>query len=325
MNQHTESIVRFTSRVLLLVVILATLSTSAFASFKANVYKTSMPVYSSPSTSARKLGSLPSGTEVTVVAYRGDWTKIRYKEYTIYAQFKYLNMQKRIKAYAKGSYPVYALPSSSSKRLCTLSRGNAVYVAGKTGDYYLVENKSGSAAGYIKKSALSARKPSSTSSNVKESSANEADDAMPARLKSSQSRYSASFSSAQKIEYAIYEAQNQLGKPYSTRPTPPSSYDCAGLTRYCYNKAGASLKASAYGQGYDSSYTKIREACDLRRGDVVVFNTNETDEDLSDHTGIYLGSGYFIHASSAGGKVMISDLSSGYYSRAFSWGLRILD
>ncbi len=324
--KHAESILRLTVRLLALIVALSALSGTALASFKANVYKTSMPVYASPSTSAKKLGTLKSGTEVTVVAYSGDWTKIRYKGHTGYAQFKYLNSQKRIKAYSKGSYAVYALPSSSSKKLCTLSRGNVVYVAGKCGDYYLVENKSGSAAGYIKKSALSAKKPSSAeTADAKPSGGASGDSKMPSSLKSSQSSYSSSLSNAKKIEYAIYVAQNQLGKPYSSSPKPPKSYDCAGLTRYCYSKAGVSLEASAYAQGYDSSYTQIDDSSDLKRGDVVVFDTNEGDKDLSDHTGIYLGSGYFIHASSSGEEVIISNLSSGYYSEAFSWGLRILD
>jgi cell wall-associated NlpC family hydrolase len=318
-EKHTEPIVRLTARIIALVFVLSTISFSALASFKANVYKVSMPVYASPSTSAKKLGSLKSGTEVTVVAYKGDWTKIKYKGYTGYAQFRYLISQKRIKAYSKGKYKVYTLPSSSAKKLCTLSRGSVVYVAGMCGDYYLVENKSGSAAGYIEKSALSAKTNESGDGSASGESA------MPASLKSSQSSYSSSLSDEKKIEYAIYNAQNQLGKPYSTNPDPPSSYDCAGLTHYCYGKAGVSLKASAYGQGYDSSYTKIKSASSLKRGDVVIFNTNEDDSDLSDHTGIYLGSGYFIHASSAGEEVMISTLSSGYYSRTFSWGLRILD
>ena len=31
-----------------------------------------------------------------------------------------------------------------------------------------------------------------------------------------------------------------------------------------------------------------------------------------------------IHASSGAGEVVISDLSSGYYNRVFSWGRRVL-
>lgn len=325
---HPESIVRRTARILALVVVLTSFSVSAFASFKANVYKASMPVYARPSTSAKKLGSLPTGTEITIVAYSKGWTKIRYKGHTGYAQFKYLNSQKRIKAYARGSYAVYTLPTSSSKRLGTISRGKRVYVAGMCGSYYLIENKSGSASGYIKKTGLTAKKPSASNDEeptTREDTKSKTDSAMPSGLKSSQSSYSSSLSNSKKIEYAIYVAQNQLGKPYSSSPSPSSSYDCAGLTRYCYSKAGVKLKASAYGQGYDSSYTKIRDVSDLRRGDVVLFDTNDSDSDESDHTGIYLGSGSFIHASSSGGEVMISSLSSGYYNRVFSWGLRIMD
>ena len=61
----------------------------------------------------------------------------------------------------------------------------------------------------------------------------------------------------------------------------------------------------------------------LRRGDLVFFNT-VSDGDLCDHTGIYLGSNMFIHASSGAGKVIVSNLSSGYYNRVFSWGRRVL-
>ena len=61
----------------------------------------------------------------------------------------------------------------------------------------------------------------------------------------------------------------------------------------------------------------------LKRGDIVCMNTI-TDSDLSDHVGIYLGGGKFVHASSAAGKVIISSVTSGYYNRVFSWGRRIL-
>ena len=45
---------------------------------------------------------------------------------------------------------------------------------------------------------------------------------------------------------------------------------------------------------------------------------------MSDHVGIYLGSGQFIHASDAAGEVVISSMEEGYYSEVFSWGIRPL-
>ena len=54
------------------------------------------------------------------------------------------------------------------------------------------------------------------------------------------------------------------------------------------------------------------------------FNTEPEDDDLTDHVGIYLGNGRFVHASSSGKKVMISSLSSGFYKKSFSWGRRLI-
>ena len=143
-------------------------------------------------------------------------------------------------------------------------------------------------------------------------------------LASGQSTYSSGMSKAQKLEYIIYVAQNQLGKPYVYAANGPSSYDCTGFTKYCFKQIGVNLQRTALNQGYDETYTKISSISDLRRGDLVYLNT-VADADLSDHAGIYLGAGYFIHASSGQHKVVISTLASGYYNRVFSWGRRVFD
>ena len=143
-------------------------------------------------------------------------------------------------------------------------------------------------------------------------------------LASGQSTYSSGMSKAQKLEYVIYVAQNQLGKPYVYAANGPSSYDCTGFTKYCFKQIGVNLQRTALNQGYDETYTKINSISDLRRGDLVYLNT-VADADLSDHAGIYLGAGYFIHASSGQHKVVISTLASGYYNRVFSWGRRVFD
>ena len=143
-------------------------------------------------------------------------------------------------------------------------------------------------------------------------------------LASGQSTYSSGMSKAQKLEYVIYVAQNQLGKPYVYAANGPSSYDCTGFTKYCFKQIGVNLQRTALNQGYDDTYTKISSISDLRRGDLVYLNTI-ADADLSDHAGIYLGAGYFIHASSGQHKVVISTLTSGYYNRVFSWGRRVFD
>ena len=146
---------------------------------------------------------------------------------------------------------------------------------------------------------------------------------MPGNTASTVTSYKPSMSNAKKLEYAIYVASTKLKCPYVYGAVGPSRFDCSGLTMFCMNKIGVSLQRTAYQQGYDKKYTKLEAVSALRRGDLVFFNT-VSDSDMCDHVGIYLGGGYFIHASSGGHMVVCSQLVTGYYNRVFSWGRRIL-
>ena len=134
---------------------------------------------------------------------------------------------------------------------------------------------------------------------------------------------------AQKLSYVIYIASTQRGKPYIygsgyKREENPAGFDCSGLVYWSFLHINIKLQDTSHKQGYDSKYKKITNVASLKRGDIVCFNTVEDgDDDLCDHTGIYLGGGKFIHASSSAKKVVISEIS-GYYSRTFSWGRRVL-
>ena len=148
-------------------------------------------------------------------------------------------------------------------------------------------------------------------------------DSVPSGLASITGSLPSHASAAEKLEYVIYLAQGKLGKPYVYGATGPDKFDCSGLTTWAFKAVGVALKRSAYAQGYDESFTKIEGVSGLRRGDLVFFNTI-SDSDLSDHVGIYLGEGYFIHASSGGHRVVVSNLTTGFYNRVYSWGRRVL-
>lgn len=133
---------------------------------------------------------------------------------------------------------------------------------------------------------------------------------------------------AEKVAFIIRKAKSQMGKPYKpkggyTTDDDPSGFDCSGLVYWCFRQAKIRLKATAYKQGADNDYQKITDISQLKAGDVVCFHTNASSSKVN-HTGIYIGKGDFIHASSSGKKVIKSSLSSGYYKRVFSWGRRIL-
>ena len=146
---------------------------------------------------------------------------------------------------------------------------------------------------------------------------------MPSSLKSTTSKYTKGMSAKERIEVAIYYAQSQLGYGYSNSPNNRTTFDCLTLCYYAYRAAGVTIPGSAYSCGYTGDFEYVQSISELKRGDIVCFDTVE-DNDKSDHTGIYLGSGRFIHASSSAKLVVVSSLSSGYYNRTFYVRRRIL-
>ena len=294
--------------VLIIALLMVYFCSSALAASYSCKINTKTKVYKRASTSSASI-TVAKNTKVTMKSCSGSWALIEKGGVKAYIPLKYLTLTNRITAYATKSTPVYKKASSSSSKLGTLSKGTKVYINGRDGSYFRIQNSSGSTTGYVKMSNLSQSKPKTSSGGSS----------------STPKKYSSSMSNSQKIEYVIYVAQSLKGKPYSTDANPPKSFDCSRYVRYCFQQAKVSLSGSSKEQGYDTKHTRIKSISSLKRGDVVVFNTNSSDSDLSDHTGIYLGNGKFIHASSAAGKVIESTLSSGYYKRNFSWGLRIFD
>ena len=73
-----------------------------------------------------------------------------------------------------------------------------------------------------------------------------------------------------------------------------------------------------------SKYGQFVNRSDLQVGDIVCFDTEDGNNGNVSHSGIYIGNGEFIHASSAKGKVIISNMSSGFYSNAYVNARRVL-
>jgi len=317
MNSGIAGLIRRAGVIVLLAIMLCGEALAASIPVYIN---TSTKIYNMPSTSALSI-KVPGSISCNLLAINGSWALVNRDGINAFIPLKYLTLRNRLTGYASTNAPLYA-SASTSRKLGTIAKGMEVYVIGRDGSYFRIENANGSIRGYIKASHISPTKPKATA-NTKPSAGNQNTGSSNALL-STTSRYSASMSNAQKLEYVIYVAQNLVNRPYATDANPPSTFDCSRFVKYCFEKANIYLPASSESQGYSDSFTKITATGSLKRGDVVCFNTNSSDDDLSDHTGIYLGSGYFIHASSGAGKVIVSTLSSGYYKNTFSWGMRIL-
>lgn len=298
---------KLTRSVLIVALAMICFCSSALAASYSCKINTRTKVYKRASTSSASV-TVAKNTRVTMKGCSGSWALVEKSGVKAYIPLKYLTLTNRITGYATKNASMYKKASSSSSKLGTLAKGTKVYINGRDGSYFRVQNSSGSITGYVKMSYLSPNKPKTSSGGPG----------------SSVPKYSPSMSNSEKIEFIIAVAESLTGKPYSSNANPPKSFDCSRYVKYCFGQAKISLSGSSKDQGYDTKHTRIKSISSLKRGDVVVFNTNATDSDLSDHTGIYLGGGKFIHASSSAGKVIVSTLSSGYYKRNFSWGLRII-
>lgn len=125
----------------------------------------------------------------------------------------------------------------------------------------------------------------------------------------------------EKIEKLIAVAESRLGCKYVLNSKGPDTFDCSNFTKYCFGKVGVKISARVIAQGYMTGYPKITDPKKLQRGDLLIFDTVKTDDDLSDHAGIYMGDDQFIHCSSVRGQVVISRFST--YGN-FSWAFRLL-
>lgn len=96
-------------------------------------------------------------------------------------------------------------------------------------------------------------------------------------------------------------AYDQLGKPYRWGTAGPDSFDCSGLTMYCYRVgAGISITHSSYGQAHCGVAVSVSE---LAPGDILGFRG-------WGHVGLYVGGGEFIHAPHTGDVVRVASLSA---------------
>jgi len=131
--------------------------------------------------------------------------------------------------------------------------------------------------------------------------------------------YNASYS----VEGLISVATAMKGVKYSwSQQTPEKGFDCSGLVYFCLRTCGVSTsRYSSSGFSQVSRWGYIDSIAGLNRGDLVFFR-DDSSSNVS-HTGIYLGSGSFIHASSSAGSVIVSSINTAYWTRNFICGRRV--
>ena len=118
-------------------------------------------------------------------------------------------------------------------------------------------------------------------------------------------------------------ARKLLGLKYVWGATGPNKFDCSGFTQKVYKTAGIKIPRNSRAQAKVGQYIKYEE---LKKGDMVFFDTNRRKTGRVNHVGIYLEDGRFIHASSGNKKVVITNFDKKrYYKSRFLWGRRIIN
>jgi peptidoglycan DL-endopeptidase CwlO len=96
-------------------------------------------------------------------------------------------------------------------------------------------------------------------------------------------------------------AYDQLGKPYVWGTAGPNTFDCSGLTHYCYKVgAGVYVPRSSYAQAGCGVPVSVGE---LAPGDILGFRG-------WGHVGLYVGGDSYIHAPHSGDVVRVASLSA---------------
>lgn len=114
-----------------------------------------------------------------------------------------------------------------------------------------------------------------------------------------------------RIESIMREAFTYLGVPYVWAGNTRNGLDCSAFVKNVYSTMGVKLPRHS---GDQLSVGRTVQGPDLRAGDRLYFDMKGAGR--ISHTGIYLGNGYFIHASSNQGKVGVDSLFKKNYYRA---------
>ena len=108
------------------------------------------------------------------------------------------------------------------------------------------------------------------------------------------------------------EVYGWLGVPYKWGGKSKAGADCSGFASAVYKNVYNIIVSGSAGDIYNA--LKPVEKSELREGDLVFFKINNY---YISHVGIYLSNNKFIHETTYGSSVTISDLNESYYQHYY--------
>lgn len=114
----------------------------------------------------------------------------------------------------------------------------------------------------------------------------------------------------------LQTAYNYMGVPYKWGGTTANGLDCSALVQKCFASQGISLPRTAHEQITCGMPVSVDQ---LQAADRLYFASRDG---RITHTGMYIGNGYFIHASSSRHGVAVSNLSEPLYRKMYAGARR---
>lgn len=219
-------------------------------------------------------------------------------------------------------------PTTSSEAIHSLSFNSKVKITGEIDGWYRINYND--QIGYVSQKYVSDTKlpettarggydrttASSEENTVANQEAVEENQVETEQEQEEESTASASSEGNDVVEFA----KKYLGYKYVAGGSSPSTgFDCSGFTTYVFRNFGVSLNRSSKDQIKNG--TAVSKS-NLQPGDIVIFkNQGKT---AIGHVGIYIGNGNFIHAANKKEGVVITALSSSYYSQRYVGARRVI-
>lgn len=192
---------------------------------------------------------------------------------------------------------IYAGREQYGRLLFTVNKGTNIVVTGQTDKYYAVAMSDGQ-TGFIAKTDAELQDLQVTATGASGTDTSGA----PTATTQTQSSL---------IQGILQSAYNYLGvTPYVWGGNTIDGIDCSGFVKAVYSENGIKLPRTAAQQatiGYD---VPLRDLSQWVPGDRMYFMCHH---DYIDHTGMYIGNGYFIHSSIHHHGVDIDKVQSDFY------------
>jgi len=109
------------------------------------------------------------------------------------------------------------------------------------------------------------------------------------------------------------------GTPYRFGGISSHALDCSGFFQKVFRANGIELPRDSRAQAKYGYKVSLSE---LKPGDLLFFKTYKRDVS---HVGIYIGDGKMVHATTRGGRVMVSSIHEPYYRQRFLFAKRVVE